>query len=357
MQHPLSLGVFIPIGNNGWIISKNAPQYLPTYTLNKEIALLAEKIGFDFIFSMVKWRGFDGETKHWNYTLESFTLMSALAAVTERIRIVASVQPLLIPPAVAAKMAVTVDEVSNGRFGMNIVAGTFFDEYAQMGLLPEGYDQYRYDYTEEWVRILKRLWTEASVTYHGKYFDLEDCRSDPKPLQQPHPPLVCAGISERGMQFTAEHGNEAFIAAQTLEETKKYSRQIKEKAQRDFGRSIKTNTVLILVQAATDEQAQEIVSYYREGADVEALSNMFHIYSQDSSGASSKMLVEMAKQSVFYGNVLAGSPATIANQLEELAVEGQLDGVLFCFPDYLKGLKDFQVGVMPLLAEKTLIAS
>ncbi|MBE3557412.1 MAG: hypothetical protein IMW91_10190 [Firmicutes bacterium] len=90
---------------------------------------------------------------------------------------------------------------------------------------------------------------------------------------------------------------------------------------------------------------------------MEALTNMFHIYSQDTSGASSKMLVEMAKQSVFYGNVLAGSPTTIADRLEELTVEGQLDGVLFCFPDYLKGLRDFHEGVMPLLAEKTLIAS
>ena len=48
------LGVFMPVGNNGWILSKSAPQYLPTYQLNKDVALLAERIGFDYIFSMAK---------------------------------------------------------------------------------------------------------------------------------------------------------------------------------------------------------------------------------------------------------------------------------------------------------------
>ena len=55
----LELGVFIPVGNNGWVISKNSPQYRPTFALNRKIAILAEEIGFDYVFSMAKWRNRD----------------------------------------------------------------------------------------------------------------------------------------------------------------------------------------------------------------------------------------------------------------------------------------------------------
>lgn len=132
---PVEVGVFMPIANNGWIISKNAPQYMPTWDLNRKIGMYAESIGLDYLFSMIKWRGFGGATHHWDYSLESVSLMSALAAVTERIGIIASLQPLAFNPAVAAKMAATVDEISGGRFGINLVTGQYFDEYAQMGIL------------------------------------------------------------------------------------------------------------------------------------------------------------------------------------------------------------------------------
>ena len=63
----MDIGVFIPIGNNGWLISKNSPQYKPTFDLNKEIVLKAEHYGLDFALSMIKLRGFGGETEFWDY--------------------------------------------------------------------------------------------------------------------------------------------------------------------------------------------------------------------------------------------------------------------------------------------------
>ena len=58
----------MPVGNNGWILSKTSPQYLPTYQLNRDVAQLAEKIGFDYLFSMAKWSGCGGETRFWDHT-------------------------------------------------------------------------------------------------------------------------------------------------------------------------------------------------------------------------------------------------------------------------------------------------
>src|SRR4051812_35939510 len=119
----MEIGVFIPIGNNGWLISKTSPQYQPSFELNRRIVERAERYGLDFALSMIKLRGFGGESEFWDYNLESFTLMAGLAAVTTRIKLFASVAVLTIPPAIIARMAVTIDSIAPGRFGINIVSG------------------------------------------------------------------------------------------------------------------------------------------------------------------------------------------------------------------------------------------
>ncbi|HEX3575108.1 MAG TPA: LLM class flavin-dependent oxidoreductase, partial [Rhodopila sp.] len=103
----MDLGVFIPIANNGWLISKTSPQYNTSFALNRDVTLLAEKYGFAFALSMVKLRGFGGESEFWDHALESFTLMAGIAAVTKRIQLYASSAVLTLPPAIAARMAST----------------------------------------------------------------------------------------------------------------------------------------------------------------------------------------------------------------------------------------------------------
>src|SRR5687767_2380844 len=104
MGEHIDLGIFLPVGNNGWILSTSSPQYRPTYALNRQVCQLAEGLGFEYVFSMAKWGGLDGATEYWNYTLESLALTAALATQTERLRLVASVSPLLAHPAIVAKM-------------------------------------------------------------------------------------------------------------------------------------------------------------------------------------------------------------------------------------------------------------
>src|SRR5215469_6365787 len=116
-RRQMDIGVFIPIGNNGWLISTTSPQYLPTFALNRAIVQKAEHYGLDFALSMIKLRGFGGKSEFWDYNLESFTLMAGLAAVTSKIKLYASVAVLTLPPPVVARMAVTIDSIAPGRFG------------------------------------------------------------------------------------------------------------------------------------------------------------------------------------------------------------------------------------------------
>ena len=154
------IGVFIPIGSRGWLMSTTSPKTMPSFDLNRTIVQRAEFYGLDFALSMIKLRGYDGPSEYWVHNLESFTLMAGIAAVTRRIQLFASVAVLTMPPALVARMATTIDSIAPGRFGVNIVTGWQPKEYQQMGLWPgDAHFARRYDYVSEYVQIMRDLWT------------------------------------------------------------------------------------------------------------------------------------------------------------------------------------------------------
>ncbi len=355
-KRKLELGVFLPIGNNGFMMSKTAPQYLPSFEMNKQVAILAERLGFDFIFSMSKWRGFGGATHFWDQTMESVTLMSGLAAVTSRIRIIATIQPVLFPPVVAAKMCATIDDISQGRFGMNVVTGAFLDEYDQMGILPPEYGPNRYRYAEEWLSVVKRLWTEDRVTFDGEWFHLKDCVCGPKPIQKPYPLIICAGTSGEGLRFTGKEGNYSFISGITLQQLKELGKRVRDKAT-EFGRKIKTAATLVPILDETDAAAQKQWQHYQDGADKEALANLASYFGNQTRDSAKERVKKLERDVSFAGWMIPGSANTLADTIEELVVDAELDSIQLVFPDYVKGLQAFHSEVMPLLRQRELIAS
>ncbi|MBM2811322.1 MAG: hypothetical protein HW416_2081 [Chloroflexi bacterium] len=352
----VELGVFMPVGNNGWIMSETAPQYMPTWELNRDITLLAEEIGFDYVFSMAKWGGNGGKTHFWDYTIESFTLMSALAPLTHRLQLIGSISPTLMHPAVFAKMAVTLDHISNGRFTLNIVSAGNIREYTQMGLYPEDFESFRYEYTEEWIRIAKKLWSEPSVTFKGKYFSLDDCRSDPKPIQQPHPPIVCATNSERGMQFVVDECDAIFVGG-TTERIRPMTQKLHQMAE-EAGRSVKTHALILLIMADTDAEAQALFDHYREGADWEAMAFVYLRKSAEDGWDSTEVREQLnAPRYISYQTpIYIGGPQTIADAITDLAVNGGADGLVLTFHDYIDGLQRMHRDVMPILKSRGLLS-
>jgi hypothetical protein len=158
----MEIGVFIPIGNNGWLISSTSPQYTPSFDLNREVVLRAERYGFDFALSMIKLRGFGGKSRYWDDNLESFTLMAGLASITSRIELYATVAVLTMPPPLTARMAMTIDSISHGRFGVNLVTGWQKAEYDQMGIWPgDEHFKHRYEALDEYATVMSDLWTHG----------------------------------------------------------------------------------------------------------------------------------------------------------------------------------------------------
>src|SRR5258708_30419949 len=89
---------------------------------------------------MIKLGGFGGKSEFWDQNLDSFTLMAGLAAITSRIRLYATVPTLAVPPAIAARMSATIDSISNGRFGLNVITSWQPPEYSHLGPSPRDAD-------------------------------------------------------------------------------------------------------------------------------------------------------------------------------------------------------------------------
>ena len=104
--------------------------------------------------------------------LEAWSTAAALAAVTEKIEIMAAVRPAFHNPAVTAKMAANIDQISNGRFTLNVVSAWWEEEAKQYGGNFTEHDE-RYERTEEFLDVLKGLWTEEVFNYEGKYYTTE----------------------------------------------------------------------------------------------------------------------------------------------------------------------------------------
>ena len=332
-------GIFLPIGSGGWIVSETAPHPKSDYAYNRHSAALAEEHGFDFIMSMGKWRGYGGATGHWDHTLESMTMMAGLAEATERVGVWATIHANIFHPALAAKMFTTLQEISGGRAGMNIVVGSYADEFRQMGLWREDVEHAdRYRYTEEWATALRRLWTEDSVTLNGEFFDLEDCRSLPHPASPPT--IIGAGRSPAGLAFQARHCDGSFLTAQDLP-------GLRDESARE-GRTIRTYSMLTVIMDDSDAAAEARRLEYGRGADIQAIVNMKRSWGLPPDKALS-LTAERPEDEAFQAPFVTGSPATVAKRINEIVAEAELDGLMLIFPDYHADLAAFGERVMPML--------
>ena len=110
-------------------------------------------------------------------------------------------------PALVAKMASTLDNISNGRFELGIGAGVQEKEHISYGFsFPS--TKIRIERLNESVEIIKKMWTEKKANYFGKYYKIKDAICEPKPIQKPHPPIIIGGTGEKWtLKVTAKHAN------------------------------------------------------------------------------------------------------------------------------------------------------
>lgn len=347
-MNKLEFGLFLPNTSGVTVVgSQPFPENKPSFQLNKAVAQMADDAGFDYALSQVKWRGYGGDTQHWDHSLEAFSLVSAVAAVTKHMQLYASVAIRTVHPAVIAKMAVTIDDISGGRFGVNIVSGWNKVEYDQFGLWDEdAYYNYRYEYAEEYMAVLDQLWTQDASNYKGRFFELKDAHLLPKPSRRL--PIVCAGQSDEAIAFISKYADFAFVGrqkddAQALGEL---SDKIKAAA-RPYDRDVGSLVLMTVIAEETDAAAEAKRQHYMATADDKAIRTWMGYQGNDThkQGIAYDTVPQMHK--TFMGlYVMSGSYETVAAQLDDLAARG-VKGVCVSFGDYMADLPRFIEHVLP----------
>lgn len=355
----MKFGVFLPNGSNGYLITKAITPYLPTWELNKAVTLEAEAQGLDFVLSMMKYRGFGGETGFWDACMESFTLMASLASVTERIGLIPTTTVLTLHPAYVARMMATLDDVSGGRAGLNIVTGWNKPEYTQMGLWRgDDYYEQRYEYALDYVNILRSLWRDGRVTHKSRFFELDDCACLPTPEHEI--PIVAAGQSEAGRRFVAAVGGHNFVMAPP-ERVHALAADLKTQSAAT-GQEVATYALLHLVAEETDEKAAQTCRDIVAGGDIGAIETMISSAKLDTvQDGTTQQIRESVTEDLLQGDpeeanmafmgipAIVGSYETVAQKIDALAADPNIEGILFSWPDWVEGIRTFGERVIPLL--------
>jgi dimethylsulfone monooxygenase len=364
LRQPFNLGLFLPIQNGGWSISTLPRSTDWSFDYNARLTLQAEALGFDLVFGLAQWMpkgGYGGETNYREISLDSFITTAALSAITRRILLISTIHVLYGPwhPLHLAKIGATLDHISGGRWGVNLVTGHIADEARMFGQTREEHDA-RYARAAEFVEILDKLWrTDENVNIEGQHWTLHDAYVSPRPLHG-RPILINATGSKAGFAFGARYSDFVFIPSPvgvqlepTLTALPEFTGQLRT-ASNATGRTVRPIINPTIVSAASDELAQARYERIRASEDREAAAN-FNARMNTKTGASDAHAwsahERRAGERAVGGNLhLVGSPQRIVDDMLRLRDAG-CAGVQLTFFDFEPDLAHFGTHILPLMRE------
>jgi F420-dependent oxidoreductase-like protein len=197
MLDTIKFGVFLPF--YAFRTEKRASHL---FNRLQNVALECERLGYDSVW-------LDDHMMLNNMPiLECWTTLSALSRTTEKIRLGTMVTcNSFRNPALLAKMAATLDNISNGRLELGIGAGVQKSEHNAYGFSYSS-PKVRIERMGEAVAIIKKMWTEEKANYSGKHYRIIDAVCEPKPVQKPHPPIIIGGGGEKlTVKVIAQHAD------------------------------------------------------------------------------------------------------------------------------------------------------
>ncbi len=193
MRHGYWLPVF-----GGWL--RNVPDegMEASWPYVSRLARRSEQIGYDLTLIAELFlndiKGIDAPA------LDAWSIAAALAAVTERLELMVAVRPTFHQPAILAKHAAQIDQISGGRLALNVVSSWWKDEARRYGVRFDEHDD-RYARTDEWLRVVDGCWREPRFTFAGRYYQVEETVLEPKPVRKPRPTIYAGGESDAAKEL------------------------------------------------------------------------------------------------------------------------------------------------------------
>ena len=352
----LKLGLFGINVEGGMAITTAPEKWQPTWENNIEVARLIDEAGLEFLLPIGRWRGYGGTSDFQGMSFETITWAAGLLASTRSCTVFGTIHAPMFHPIVAAKQMATVDTLSRGRFGLNLVCGWNQDEFDMFGLEQREHDQ-RYEYGEEWLDVVRTLWREPErVDYRGRWFELEGLIARPKPWGGGEPVLMNAGYSPAGRAFAIRNCEFLLTSLIDVESGRRDVEEVRDTARREHGRAIDVIATAYVVCRPTAAEAEEFHRHYaRDHADWEAADHLMELAGIHAQFFPPEHYQQFRER--FAGGhgmyPIVGDPDHVAAELARIADAG-FAGVGFSLVDYAAEFPHFRDEVLPRLEARGL---
>jgi FMNH2-dependent dimethyl sulfone monooxygenase len=195
----MRIGYWFPVFG-GWLRNVADEGMDTSWAEARRLARRSEELGFDLtLIAELFLNDIKGIAAP---SFDAWTLASAVAAVTERLELMIAVRPSFHNPAIFAKQAACLDQISGGRVALNVVSSWWADEARRYGVRFDAHDD-RYARTAEWLAVLDGAWGGGSFSFTGQHYQVEDLIVSPGPLRSPRPTLYAGGESEAAKALIA----------------------------------------------------------------------------------------------------------------------------------------------------------
>jgi FMNH2-dependent dimethyl sulfone monooxygenase len=361
-QEPLMLGLMFPQGQGAWTASLIPIETSIEWQYLETLALLADRGGLDYIFmgnGYYAKGGYGGIGRVRAAGLDATTVAMALASVTQRLLLISTIHTAYhaVHPLFFAKMGATLDYISKGRWGPNLVAGIAELNAHHFGVPWLDHDE-RYAFADEFTTVLKRIWSDpAPVTFQGKYITTEGAWMEPKPARLPL--MVNAGVSDVGLEFAARHCDWVFDAfgldggAPETSALRARIERIKGFGHR-YGKELKVAICVYVICRETTAEAERAFAAIATHADLEAIQAMRSpgaLVDPKGSEAFRRMSqASLGNAAIWNMYKVEGNPAQVAEGLAALKAQG-VDCINLVFCNYVSELRFFVDRVLPLLQQ------
>jgi len=342
----LRYGYWMPVFG-GWLRNVEDEQMQANWAYVSKLARRSEEIGFDLsLIAELNLNDIKGVNAP---SLDAWSTSAALAAVTERLELMVAVRPTFHTPALLAKQAANIDQISNGRLSLNVVSSWWEQEARMYGVNFEKHDD-RYARTSEWLDVLNGVWSQPQFSYSGKYYSVENTVLEPKPVRQPRPTLYAGGESETAKNLIAQKCDAYVMHGDSPEYVAAKINDMRERRERfglppmQFG--VAGYAIVRETEAAAQRELERIT-------DVKQNASGFANYQQWLNGTRLEQRMSIEEYSVSNRGLrsgLVGTPAQVQDQLGKFEEAG-VDLVLLQFSPQYEEMERFGESVISELVQ------
>ncbi len=348
---PVRFAYWVPNVSGGLVVSTIDQRTNHTPAYNIDTARTAERLGFDYALTQVRYlASYGADAQH-----ESVSFSLGLLAQTDRLKVIAAVHPGQWPPHILAKLAATAQELYDNRLAINVVSGWFKKEYTELGLAWLDHEE-RYRRSEEFIEVLRGLWGQDPFTFRGDFYRTREVTFRPSPTVPPE--IFQGGNSTSARAMAGRLSDWYFMNGQSVEAAREQVADVKQQAAR-HGRldALRFGLNGFAVVRDTVQEARDVVEEIIAKADVDKVNDFGQAVKQAGQSTPDKkgmwadsQFADLVQYNDGFRTGLVGTPESVARRIVDYKAAG-VDLLLLGFLHVREDVERFGRDVIPLVRE------